>query len=101
MKKTLVLFFSLLALAACQNSDPTPPIEDCQLKLLSSNNMTFEAEGGKATELSQDVRDSIKSLWENGLPWEDVFAPIEDVVLRTRYIDLFNKLEELKMGADA
>lgn len=61
----------------------------------------FEAEGGKATELSQDVRDSIKSLWENGLPWEDVFAPIEDVVLRTRYIDLFNKLEELKTEADA
>ena len=61
----------------------------------------FEAEGGIATELSQDVRDSIKSLWENGLPWEDVFAPIEDVVLRTRYIDLFNKLEELKTEEDA
>lgn len=61
----------------------------------------FESEGGKATELSQDVRDSIKSLWENGLPWEEVFAPIENVVLRTRYIDLFNKLEELKMGTDA
>lgn len=60
----------------------------------------FEAEGGTATELSQDIRDSIKSLWENGLPWEDVFAPIEDVVLRTRYIDLFNKLEELKTEED-
>lgn len=60
----------------------------------------FEAEGGITTELSQDVRDSIKSLWENGLPWEEVFAPIEDVVLRTRYIDLFNKLEELKTEED-
>lgn len=61
----------------------------------------YEEEGGKLIELSKDTRDSIKSLWENELPWEDVFAPIEDIELRSKYIDLFNELEKLKMEVDA
>lgn len=61
----------------------------------------YEEEGGKLIELSKDTRDSIKSLWENELPWEDVFAPIENIELRSKYIDLFNELEKLKMEVDA
>lgn len=61
----------------------------------------YEEKGGKLIELPKDTRDSIKSLWENELPWEDVFAPIENIELRSKYIDLFNELEKLKMEADA
>lgn len=61
----------------------------------------YEEEGGKLIELPKDTRDSIKSLWENELPWEDVFTPIEDIELRSKYIDLFNELEKLKMEVDA
>lgn len=61
----------------------------------------YEEEGGKLIELPKDTRDSIKSLWENELPWEDVFAPIEDIELRSKYIDLFNELEKLKTEVDA
>lgn len=82
MKKTLVLFFSLLALAACQNNDPTPPIEDCQLKLLSSNNMTFEAEGGKG-EIAYEIVNPDNTLniqVETSQEWIDIESTQSPIV---------------------
>ena len=82
MKKTVVLFFSLLALAACQNNDPTPPIEDCQLKLLSSNNMTFEAEGGNG-EIAYEIVNPDNTLniqVETSQEWIDIESTQSPIV---------------------
>lgn len=66
------------------------------LEIIAPSN-DYEPQDGPTNGLPEDVRNSIKTLWESGCSWEDVFSPIEDIITRTKYIDLFNELEKQKM----
>lgn len=44
--------------------------------------------------LSQEERDSIKRAWKAKLPWNEVFGCVKDPILKDRYIQLLEKLDE-------
>lgn len=42
----------------------------------------------------ESARNEIFKRYKEGLSWEEVFEPIQNIEHRNRYIDLFNKIDE-------
>ena len=57
MKRILLIACTILALTACQNNNSTPAGE-YELKLVSSENMTFEANGGSGEIIYEIINPS-------------------------------------------